>query len=73
MGLRLLVSLLLLFRLVISVDFEPIYLDVEVDFQIDEEPQEPPSASPLPKCETCPTIEQLQAPDVGFALEPGHG
>ncbi|PIA94311.1 hypothetical protein CB0940_08235 [Cercospora beticola] len=28
---------------------------------------------PLPRCERCPTIEELQAPGIGFALEMGHG
>lgn len=29
--------------------------------------------SPLPVCKNCPTIEQITAPGVGFALGMGYG
>jgi hypothetical protein len=35
--------------------------------------QEPARICPLPKCEGCPSIEELKAPGIGFALETDHG
>lgn len=32
-----------------------------------------PRTCPLPRCKRCPTVEQIQAPGVGFALEMGYG
>lgn len=36
-------------------------------------PEDSPRICPLPRCERCPTVEQIQAPGVGFALEMGYG
>lgn len=36
-------------------------------------PPDTPRICPLPKCKTCLTVEQIQAPGVGFALEMGYG
>ncbi|KAI9764587.1 MAG: hypothetical protein M1840_008316 [Geoglossum simile] len=36
-------------------------------------PKDSPRICPLPKCQKCPTVEQILAPGVGFALEMGYG
>ncbi|KAF2163739.1 hypothetical protein M409DRAFT_57229 [Zasmidium cellare ATCC 36951] len=37
------------------------------------QPQEYYRPSPLPRCEECPSVDQLRAPGIGLALEIDHG
>lgn len=37
------------------------------------EPQDYHRICPLPRCNTCPSVEELRAPGIGFALETSHG